>query len=137
MLNKENQCELCGKYSNGATLCNACQKKALKKNKKPKTKGGLRPISETLNKLMANVVSGTPPTLLAAVTNGRLDHHHNCVDMFCGGECCDAFDHVESIHKHVRDFLAQKFGAARMEATEETDAALVKLFNKITGEQIT
>lgn len=31
----DNKCERCGKYSGGATLCNACQKDSLKKTKKP------------------------------------------------------------------------------------------------------
>ena len=41
------KCERCGKYSHGATLCNACQKEALKKDKAkkkvPRRKAGAAP----------------------------------------------------------------------------------------------
>ncbi len=61
--------------------------------------------------------TGTPKTLREAISNGRK------VD-----------PGTPTIHEHVRDFLAQKFGAAFLESEGETLAKLQELWTAVTGE---
>lgn len=67
---------------------------------------------------------GTPKTLTQAIQNGISQFHDpkahpNSIE---GMEAC--------IEQHVRDYLAQKFGAAMLE-NESADSILQAVFNRI------
>jgi len=96
-MNKDNECAKCGKYSGGATLCNACQKAALKKPTKP-----VKP-------------KATPKALIEA-TGAAIETQN-----------------AHEGSKHIKDFIAQHFGIAMLEATSDEEALkLKKLFERIT-----
>ncbi len=96
-MDKDNECAQCGKYSGASTLCNKCQKEALKNPAKP-----IKP-------------KATPKALIeatgAAIETGM------------------AFEGS----KHIKDFIAQHFGIAMLEAESDEEAMrLRKLFERIT-----
>lgn len=65
---------------------------------------------------------GTPATLNQAIANGLYDARYS-------GQT-----HLEMVEAHVRDFLAQKFGAAFLgTASPTTEAALILLWTKVTA----
>lgn len=106
-MNDDNKCSKCGKYSGGATLCNACQKKALKK---PKPKG-------------------TPKSLIEAIQDALrplLDAHF---------EVESQSTISQEVHSAVKDFLSQKFQVTLLWAATEdpvTEAKILQLFREIT-----
>lgn len=68
---------------------------------------------------------GTPTTLYQAIVNGRFA----AIDL-------NADFPARVIQSHVRDFLAQKFGVALLEADDHTALVLKNLWEKLTGETL-
>lgn len=67
---------------------------------------------------------GTPKSLNQAIINALRQRNRRADDIT-----------VEVIREHVKDFIAQKFGAAMMSAeTDQASNDLRKLFDKIVGD---
>ena len=60
-------------------------------------------------------MSGTPRTMIQAIKNGSVAYFEGNV----------AIGHAGSVNAHVEDFLAQKFGAAVLDARDDDKALLM------------
>ena len=105
------KCEICGKYSGGATLCNLCQKKAVEESKKKNNKKP--PIGK---------VRGTAKTLSGAIADGFEEDTSTSLRL--------------AVHEHVRDYLSQKFTKSMLETDEKVNRILQALWAEVTGEKI-